>query len=362
MAMILRSNGGLTRSGRRFKPTYYGTSELLRRGIGRARSMARNRSFTRTRQRRNQTHGGVGVTDHYDARLIYRKSRMPRRRRKRWKRFSKKVRFVGQKDWGTQQVVYNSAATFTNTTSGNQLTGDFGLYGWSSTSSAFNDVRNISGFISGTAATPMAPATGIYVDDSTKIIFQSAILDVTIRNASTLQTAGVQSVVNEAKMEVDVYEITMRHTAEETGSTYNSLRDIFDQNVPRTLPIGGGATTEINRTLRGCSPFDYSYALSRFGVKIWKKTKFTINAGDQVTYQLRDPKTRTTVYREMSNQDGFNKPGWTKIIYIVGKVAPGLTVGGTDGTYQERLIIGLTRKYTFKIQNWSEDRTAYLVA
>ena len=44
------------------------------------------------------------------------------------------------------------------------------------------------------------------------------------------------------------------------------------------------------------------------------------------------------------------------------QIPPGLTVGSGNDTFQEKLTIGLTRKYSLKIQNYSEDRTAYIVA
>ena len=170
---------------------------------------------------------------------------------------------------------------------------DFALYGLSSTTSYYNDLRNISGFLAGGVDTP---STGLAIDASSKVFFESAILDLTLRNDSTKLVGGNAVNATEAKLEVDLYEITMRHTAEETGSTYKDLSSIFDQNATRTFVLGGAGTTlPITRTKRGCTPFDYSYSLSRFGVKIWKKTKFTINNGDQITYQLRDPKSHQTL-------------------------------------------------------------------
>lgn len=328
------------------------------RRFARAARIARGRGFSRTATRQRRGTSGIGVTNHYDARQVYRKKRMPRGRRRRWKKFSRKVSFVAQKSWGTQQLVFNNSAVFSNTTAGNQLTGDFGLYGLRSSASAFNDLKAIGDAFNAAIGTG---GTGLIVDPSTKIYFHSGILDVTIRNTSTFQTGGVQSPAGEARLELDIYEISMRHTAEETGNTYNTLRDIFDTNESQTLAIGG-ALSEISRVKRGCCPFDYSYALSRFGVKIWKKTKYTLSNNDQMTYQIRDPKTHVTENRELVNQDGFNKPGWTKIVYFVGKLAPGLTIGSTDGTYQERVTVGLTRKYTCKVSNYSEDRTLYTVA
>ena len=64
----------------------------------------------------------------------------------------------------------------------------------------------------------------------------------------------------------------------------------------------------------------------------------------------------------MGTGEGFNRPGWTRWLLVIFKIPPGLTVGSANNTFQESLTIGLTRKYSLKIQNYSEDRTAYLVA
>jgi len=314
------------------------------------------RAFTTGSRRRSKTIG-VGVTEQYDAKTIYRRKRMPAKKRRRWRAFNKKVLAVSEKDLGTQQVVFNVGITSTETTAGNQLVTSVALFPLQSTTSWYNDLTNISGFIANAATTP---STGLAAGPSTKVIFKSGILDLTLRNASTNNGAPDSL----ARLEVDLYDISVRHTAEELGSTYTTLQNLFAQNEAQTLPIGGGATTEIAQNLRGCTPFDLSYVLSRFGVRINRKTKYTIANGDQITYQMRDPARYSLNLREISNQDGFNKPGMTRMIYIVAKLPPGLTVGpiGTPGVYQQILNLGNTRKYTFKVENWSEDRTAYLTA
>ena len=187
-------------------------------------------------------------------------------------------------------------------------------------------------------------------------------MDVTLRNSSTFTTADVASPDSRAKLEVDIYECAQRKQAEDSGSVYNNPRALFNSNPNETIAIGGGATAEVQLLYRGCTPFDLTYTLSRFGVKVWKKTKYTLGNGEQMTYQMRDPKRRVTELEAMGTGEGFNRPGWTRWLLIVFKVPPGLTVGSGNNTFQESLTIGLTRKYSLKIQNYSEDRTAYLVA
>nr|QJI53705.1 MAG: capsid protein [Cressdnaviricota sp.] len=334
----------------------FGGRALSSMRVSSASRQRAGRSFTMNKRRKSKT-VGIGVTEQHDARVIYRRKAMPGRKKRTWKKFRGKVLAVSEKDLGTSQVVFNTSHSVTNQTPGQQVVDNFALYSLKSSISYWNDLSNISGFIAGAATTT---ATGLAVGSSSKVIFKSGVLDLTIRNTSTNNGAAAA----DARMEVDVYELQVRHTAEETGASYADLLTLFAQNIGQTLPIGGGLTTEIDQSLRGTTPFDFSYVLSRFGVRINSKTKYQISNGDQVTYQVRDPARRSTIFREMVNQDGFNKPGWTRCIYIIGKLAPGLTVGavGTPGVYQENLTTGVTRKYTFKVENWSEDRTAYLVA
>lgn len=321
----------------------------------RRQGIARSMSLQMRRYRKRPT-TGIGVTEQHDSRLIYKKKSMPRGKKKKWKAFRNKVLAVSEKDLGTQQIVFNKVLTGTNTTSGNQCLVTFGLYTLKSSQTHYNDLQRISNYVGAAVSTV---ATGLSVDPSTKIMFQSAVLDITIRNASTNNGAPDSA----ARMEVDVYELTMSHTAEETGSTYDTIEAVFNENPAQCRPIGGSGT-EISYALRGVTPFENSYVLSRFGIRISRKTKYQISNGDQVTYQMRDPRRHSMSFREMNNQDGFNKPNLTRLIYIVGRVAPGLTVGaiGTPGVYQEVLSVGLTRKYSFKVENWSEDRTAYEVS
>lgn len=332
------------------------TNSFMNR-IRSARRSAFSGSRTRTAQRRKRYTSGIGVTEQHDARLIYRKRRMPSFRKRRWKIFKRKVLAVSEKDLGTQQVVFNSSYTFTNNVAGYQSASTSLLYPLQSTTTYANDLNNISGFIAGAATTV---ATGLAVSPSTKILFQSGILDITMRNASTYYDGTTFALDSRARMEVDVYECTSGHTAEEIGSTYSTPLNTFATNISNTDPIGGGATTELRLDLRGCTPFDLSYALSRFKIKIWSKRKYQVSNNDQITYQVRDPRRHSLVYREMSNQDGWNKPGLTRFVIIIAKISPGLTVGNTAGTFQENMVVGTTRKYTFKVENWTEDRSAYL--
>jgi len=84
--------------------------------------------------------------------------------------------------------------------------------------------------------------------------------------------------------------------------------------------------------------------------------------GDTFTYQIRDPRRRVANKVALTLGQGPNKRGWTRWVLIFSKLVPGLTIGTSDGTYQENLTIGITRKYFYKIEGQSEDRDRYIVA
>lgn len=315
------------------------------------------RSFTMNRQRRKVKSGG-GITTQHDKKFVYAKRSMPLRKKRRWRRFVKKINFIAEKELGTRTVVMNKAYNLFNTTSTNQLVGSCYLYSQNgSTSEVAGDLNIIAGLEN--TGNPTA-AAGITVNGTTKLMFQSGILDITVRNASTYtDTGGILKAASEAKMELDVYECIVRRVTEETGTTYTQFSQLLADNNTDITPIGGSGT-ELVYTMRGSTPFDQTNSLSRWGIKILKKTKYFLPNGDTMTYQIRDPKRRVGTIDDLKNQDGFNRPGWTRVVYFVGKLVTGLAVGTAVGTYQETLTIGATRKYMYKLEGANDDRASYI--
>jgi len=328
---------------------------------------ARSRTQTQTGNRSGTVRSGQGVTTQYDRRLVYFKKNMPRFKKRRWKRFMNKVHAVSEKDLGTRQVVFNRSFSKDQTNENQQISQTMTLYGQQSSEVHNNDLYTIRQFENTAAGTP---ALGDTVWGSTKFIFKSGVLDVTIRNASTLRTVigevTSDSPDSRAKLEIDIYEIIIRKQAnwaenDLTVSGANNLEDLYEQGINQEGQITdeGGAEDKVNYFDRGFTPFDGSYAISRFGIKILKKTKFFIPNGDTITYQVRDPKRRVTERKNLAQVKGFSRPGWTRVIYLVGKLVPGLPVGTTNATFQPIVNIGSTRKYVYKVEGITDDRTLY---
>lgn len=328
-----------------------------RQRLGRASAQARARSRTMFRKRRKKTMSGQGVTTQYDRRQIYRKRSMPRFKKRRWRRFVQKVNAVSERTLGTRSVVFNTNDQAYNANSNQQVVFEFALYGLSSGQYPLTDISNISALEN--TGNPTS-AAGITVNDTTKFMFQSGVLDVTIRNASTVNVDGTEVIAIGAKIELDIYEISSPIDWSDAITNYGTLGSLFALAATETptianAPVGGDVTI----MKRGVTPWDLPYALSKFRLKIWKKTKFFIPSGDTITYQIRDPKRHVWTRGFIEQEGGANLPGATRWLFCIAKLVPGLPIGTGVDEYVPRLDYGVTRKYTYKLEGANDDRDAY---
>jgi hypothetical protein len=308
---------------------------------------------------KKSTTSGRGVTFEHDRQFIYGHKKMPSRKKRRWVRFKRKVNAISEKELGTRTVLMNTGITETNTTPNNQGLANFSLYSLGGAASYMSDLQYIGDLENN--ANPTA-ADGNRVADNGKIMFQSAVLDLTMRNISFISGQG--DLNTECTLETDIYEITVKRLAYLGTGDFDDLKDMFDSN--NTAGIYNQATlatgTPIVLTQRGCTPFEKVKAIKQYGVKIWRKTKYFLKPGQTLTYQVRDPK-RHVAYKNriLKPNMGFNKPGWSKHILIVFKAVPGIVVGSTTGETTEALSIGVTRKYMYKVEGVQEDRSIRLL-
>lgn len=305
--------------------------------------------------RKKNAPSGRGVTSEHPRQFIYAKRRMPRRRARRWTRFTRKVRAVEEAGLGSRTAVFNNAVTLTTTTANKQVIGGVALYPMKSTSAWLNDLNNISG-LENVAANPTT-ALGQTVEGSTKMFFKSGVLDITIRNTSN-DGGAPEALLTDATLEVDIYEITVKNSfSDNSGLNYNTCQEYFTRGDQVTKDLAGGpGTSTLSLDDRGVTPWDLPYALSRNRIKIWKKTKFFINVGQTITYQLRDSKRRVTSVERLAQTLTCNMNGWTKHVFFIAKFIPGFQV---SATVVPELTIGCTRKYLWKVEGIRDDRDYY---
>lgn len=300
---------------------------------------------------------GRGVTFEQDKTFIYAKKLMPRRKKRRWKSFVRKVHAAAERELGSRTVLFNAGYSFSNTVPFEQGLATFCLYGRESSSVWLDDIRYLGELEN--VGNPTA-LDGNRVADNGKIMFQSAVLDLTMRNIS----AKDGNLDLDCTLEVDIYEISIGKDTVLGPNHFDSVQDLLDSN--NTLGIydqsSGSVGTEIRLRQRGCTPFEKTKALSEFRVKIWKKTKYFLKPGQTLTYQTRDPKRHTLYKNEMLKADeGFNWPGVTKSILVIYKSVPGIVVGSLAGETQEQLTVGVTRKYLYKVEGLQEDRSIRVI-
>lgn len=320
---------------------------------------SRRRSSAFSNRAKKGIRSGLGVTVQHDARKMYRRKAMPYQRRKRWRRFVKRVQFVNEKDMGTRTVLFNDSIFSGSDVAGKQGVLTLALYPQKG-GSYLNDLVTISACEN--VGNPTA-AAGSTVNTTSHIYFQSGVLDVTIRNVSTYNTGSIKTLAPEAQLELDIYEIYCRQDFATVGALYANLGNAIENEGNQELGLNGVTGADlVSIGNRGTTPWDEPTALSRLGLKILKKTKYFIPNSGTITYQMRDPGRKTCLMRELADENGANKPKWTKWILLIWKLVPGVPKGSTTGYYQENIQVGVSRKYMYKIEGIPENRNRYFTS
>lgn len=322
----------------------------------------RSRSGTSTMTQQNRKyHSGQGITEQHDARTIYRKRNMPYRKKRRWKGFVRKVHHISEKELGTQTVVCNKRITGLDF-NGNQIVLDFCLYGLNSTATEKNDITRIVG-LNNTG--DQTAAAGETVNTTTKFMFQSGVLDMTIRNSSFTTQALGPNLPADGTMEIDIYEIvSSRYWSNRVGvnlTPFAGIVSALNDALANTLSIGGAGTGCL-LTQRGVTPFDVPHAMSTYSLKIMKKTKYKLSTGQTFTYQMRDAKRHVCTKEYAEDAGSPNKPGWTRWILLIAKGVPGPDYGTSPGQVQNQLDVGVTRKYMYKVEGINDTRDRYFAS
>lgn len=255
-----------------------------------------------------------GVTTQYDRSLIYRRKRMPWRKKRSWVNFNKRVRAVQMKNVSSTNQVFSGGLTLT----------------CSGTTQVFDACHLYGGNGIGASEPGSTDLTACFVNDNPSttaaktLHFESAVLDVTITNH------GFESHV--ASCELDIYEILVRKRGDFVG-----LKDLFNQSSVDT-PDLGGSTSALTLGSRGCTPFQIPLACS--WIKIIKKTKYFLGVGNTCTYQVRLPRNKKVRYENAAFLS-YAVPGWTRSLLFVAKNV----VGSVNDA---QLHIGITRTYCYR--------------
>lgn len=291
-------------------------------GVNKLTRYAAKRVFTnRGSSNKKNVSSGRTVTYQRDIANVYRRRRMPRRKRRPWVKFVHKVRAVTEKDLGTISVVRNSWGV--NTASlGGQGTGGAELYGLDG--SAFigaDDLRAIvQSYNSGSL-----PA-------NSRFRFCSGVLDMTFTCIADPDDPESHT------MELDLYEMVYRK-----HSRFPNVDAMFVDAAADTPTFGTAAP--LSMVVVGATPFQFPQALST--VKILKKKKYFLANGHSATYQIRDPRNRIFDTNLIDDHIGTDaKPGWTRIVYFVFKHVP------TASAQAPAISLAVSATRTYKVKKF----------
>lgn len=270
----------------------YGTNPYMRAAIGTGALVARaapyaKKAFSaiRTLTQKRSTIEPAPNTFQNDAQMRYRKKRMPKRKRRRWVRFVKRVRHV---DLAMQPLqIYTKEGTVNLTSAANQgqvwsrMLGGMTVANNDEILQVFKSAYNLS------TEASCAPY---------KIYLKSICMDVQMTNT------GSYPII------VDMYTLVCRKTwdtAEDIGASFvNALGEI-------QAPAGGGSLTSSKTAL---TLFDAPNFCEFW--RIQSKKEFIIGGSNTITVQLRNPANRYFDGKEIiSNAQA--KPGFTKAFFFM---------------------------------------------
>lgn len=336
----------------------------------------RGGSLTTTKTKKSGGDRG-GITQQHDQITQYVKTYMPRKKKKAWRKFSKKVKYVMDASRGITTALTNFTFTASNANQNTQSYVDVHLYSNAASVPTQDDLLQLAvndqemsskKEISPTNATVNVNAVtddGWISAANKNIRFTSAVLDLTYINTST----GIQ--------EVDVYHIVYRNVGPRALGNVSGANS-FDAAlgigrdatgfVRQNATAGGALGNKVTLQSRGATPFELGGFLSFTGAKILRKEKVFVDSGKVYTKQIRDPKNRT--FNPMgyylgqntgitSPVNSFIKPGWTQTILFVCKqqtLADG-PVAPWEGDNIQKFEVKATRIYKYNQAGQSEDKS-----
>ena len=285
-------------------------------------------------KRRGRVKSGQGITLQRDRSTIYTRKRAPRRVRSKYKKSFRAFKSKVLKMKGHRTLMTNQSVAVTGS-AGQQGITSFVLYGGrvdglgSATARGYDDMNDLR-----TRDYMLGDYTGDaerrFASGEIKWYVKTAVMDLTIQNTTELEFA----------LEMDVYEFICGPMPTAAGPDVESAITYYQQDV-YNVGTTGPAITSLEQTDRGATPFEFGVPMSKFRMKILKKTKYFIPYGDVITYQIRDSKIRTmghAIYRDNSPTTKY-----THGVYIVSKPVP------AEASKAHAYTVGCTRKYKYVV-------------
>lgn len=320
---------------------------LLKTGVRLAKAYYRSRTQTRNKKRSTET---APLTYDNDFKTDYRYKSMPRRRRRRWRKFVKRVNAVVNKGQGLKKLLYSDIVRITAPI--NQCTYHSGmLY---TPDARVTDLsadlgtifRNILG------ATPYNDINLITIpaDVDKKIRFESANMDVSWRNM------GTNPVI------IDLYYVKCRKTFGLLDvDVSNNTQGIFAHGFVKQGFIideedGTSITPKSFPTEIGTTPFQSSLFCSTF--KIMSKKRITIAPGNTVAMTLKDARNR--IVNAMDTRARICMRGLTHGYFFQVYGVPGLDGSTPVVSTASDIIFSIQKRYAFYLPVSGKDQASTL--
>lgn len=287
---------------------------------------------------------GVGVTNQYDRKRVYRYRRMPRGKKRRWVRSLKRNFHQDLRKLATRTMVRNHVESYNVTDKTKQLVVSIVMGGGMTYSAGsqwnrgYGDLFNIFEF-DGVAR---GPDNEFKYD---KVYVDTQILDMTVQNDSTWK-ATEEDVEQPAGIELDVYEVSVKKLVFDDDNI--DIETVLRDETIQVPPAGASSMTALAIDDRGATPFEFGPVLGDHRIKIWKKTKYFLAAGETMTYQFRNPKNYVINVNEFRNPTN-SATKCTRGVLFIAKMLPTFQQNAGTNFANTRLTIGNTRKYKYKL-------------
>lgn len=312
----------------------------VRAGLSLALRKTQSRTNTWLTRRSSIAH--APITSQYDVKTVYRKKRMPRRRRRRYVRFAKSVQHLNMKATALQtQLIRENKILIApqNTTSYvaqmmYSCNGDGGAQGSASALSRgkTNDLNDML-------------TDGTLTNNPTALVhYQSCTMDTMLRNNGTTPVV------------VEAYHIVVRSDAQDTNSQ-RYVENIYEIGFDTPTAVNEGATgtnrTRMDATDIGSTPFNNSMFARYFTVK--KKIRIELGAGEISVLQIRDPKNRKFQRYKIDNMVYIP---WVTQGYLFQVIGAPTNTEGSNFTEATSVSITSTRTYNYHVINSNFNRTS----
>lgn len=293
-----------------------------------------------------------GVTRQRDDKMLYKKRRMPAKKRKQWKKFVKKVNAVEIKDRGLQIVKYNQNGVSNTTvpalgqrykavhlygtggTAGEPGSRDLFLLGSDVEAKAVNWLKLLGGNIN-----PTIPNA----KNLTEIRMQSAQLDLYIKNTGNVVLL------------IEVYHLwyVKNNNCPSFGDTVGWV-DAVEQVKQEYDGTTVSALAAVDLQTFNASMFDEPQFISKLGCTVKSVRQVYLGSGEIHHMQIRDPKNYNINLFNYRLQDGVNYQGYvdpklTETYVVVAK--------NIDQTTEGTFTVNACRTYRYTVEGVKQTAT-----